>query len=225
VSRVILLSLFASFNPTLVAATTLMLLLDHPVKLMTGYLVGALITSVSLGLIIVFSLLDSSAVNTTRRTVNPAVDILFGVIALAGAELIHRGSHSRIVVRWRSHRRSRDKAQPRWQRELSKGSPRVTVIVGALLTLPGASYLLGLSHIHRLGYSTGVTVLVIVGFNLVMLWLLEVPLLCFVLAPERTPRAIEAVKVWLSRQGARILVRGLVVLGLLLIVKGTIGLL
>lgn len=31
-----------------------------------------------------------------------------------------------------------DKEPPRWQRELSKGSPRTTFLVGMLLTLLGA---------------------------------------------------------------------------------------
>ena len=44
-SDVILLSLTASLNPTLVAATTVMLLLDRPVRLMGGYLVGAYLTT------------------------------------------------------------------------------------------------------------------------------------------------------------------------------------
>jgi hypothetical protein len=55
---VILLSLTASLNPTLVAATSVMLLLESPAKLMAGYLVGALMTSITLGLVIVFSLSD-----------------------------------------------------------------------------------------------------------------------------------------------------------------------
>jgi hypothetical protein len=41
-----------------------------------------------------------------------------------------------------------DKGPPRWQRELSKGSPRTTFAIGALLTLPGASYLAGLDQIQ-----------------------------------------------------------------------------
>ena len=57
-------------------------------------------------------------------------------------------------------------------------------MVGALLTLPGASYLAGLDQIHKLKYSTTATVLLVVGFNLVMLWLLEVPLAGFVVAPD-----------------------------------------
>ena len=61
-----------------------------------------------------------------------------------------------------------------------------------LLTLPGASYLAGLDDIAKLNYSTTVTVLMVIGFNLVMLWLLEVPLISFLIAPEWTPRAIAA---------------------------------
>jgi hypothetical protein len=53
--QVILLSLTASLNPTLVAATTVMLLLPSPSRLMLGYLLGAHVTSITLGLVIVFS--------------------------------------------------------------------------------------------------------------------------------------------------------------------------
>ena len=74
--QVILLSLAASLNPTLVAATTVMLLLQKPAKLMADYLVGALMTSITLGLVIVFSLSDSSTANTTKTTLNPAVELL-----------------------------------------------------------------------------------------------------------------------------------------------------
>ena len=91
--QVILLSLTASLNPTLVAATTVMLLLDRPAKLMLGYLVGACLTSITLGLVIVFSLSNSSATNTTQNTLSPAVDIGLGAIALAAAfVLLHRAA-------------------------------------------------------------------------------------------------------------------------------------
>ncbi len=54
--KVVALSFLAAVNPTLVAATTVMLLLPHPSKLMLGYYLGAMLTSISLGLLIVFSL-------------------------------------------------------------------------------------------------------------------------------------------------------------------------
>ena len=69
VGTVILLSLTASFNPTLVTVTTLMLLLPSPAKLMAGYLLGALMTSITVGLVIVFSLSNSAVKNTTEKDV------------------------------------------------------------------------------------------------------------------------------------------------------------
>jgi hypothetical protein len=224
--QVILLSLAASFNPTLVAATTVMLLLDKPSRLMLGYLAGAYMTSITLGLVIVFSLSNSSTTNTTQSTLSPAVDIALGALALAVAFVLHTGRDERLRERRRARKAAKPaKGPPRWQRELSKGSARTTFIVGALLTLPGASYLAGLDEIHKLEYSTTATVLVVVGFNLVMLWLLEVPLASFLVAPDWTPGAIERAKGWVSRHAHMFAVRGLTALGVLLIIKGLIGLL
>ena len=137
-SQVILLSLTASLNPTLVAATTVMLLLDKPAKLMLGYLLGAYMTSIALGLVIVFSLSSSSATSTTENTLSPAVDIALGAVALAVSFVLYTGRQERIRERRRARKAAKpDKGPPRWQRELSKGSPRTTFVVGALLTLPG----------------------------------------------------------------------------------------
>jgi hypothetical protein len=224
-SQVILLSLTASLNPTLVAATTVMLLLDKPAKLMLGYLLGAYMTSITLGLVIVFSLSGSSASNTTENTVSPAVDIGLGAVALAVSFVLYTGRHERLRERRRERKAAKpDKGPPRWQRELSRGSARTTFVVGALLTLPGASYLAGLDEIHKLKYSTTVTVLIVVGFNLVMLWLLEVPLASFVVAPDWTPRAIDRAKLWVSRHAHVFAVRGFAAVGALLVIKGIVGL-
>jgi Sap, sulfolipid-1-addressing protein len=133
--QVVLLSLTASLNPTLVAATTVMLLLDKPSRLMLGYLLGAYMTSITLGLVIVFSLSDSSASNTTENTISPAVDIALGGIALAAAFVLYTGRYERRRETKRARKAEKpDKGPPRWQRELSKGSARTTFIVGALLT-------------------------------------------------------------------------------------------
>jgi len=225
VGQVVLLSLTASLNPTLVAATTVMLLLDRPARLMMGYLLGAYMTSITVGLVIVFSLSNSSTTNTTENVLSPAVDIALGLLLLVLAWVLWSGRGERFSERRRERKAEKpDKGPPRWQRELSKGSARTTFVVGALLTLPGASYLAGLDEIHKLKYSTAVTVLLVVGFNLVMLWLLEVPLASFVVAPDWTPRAIERAKLWVSRHAHVFAVRGSAAIGVLLVLKGIIGL-
>jgi Sap, sulfolipid-1-addressing protein len=222
---VILLSLTASLNPTLVAATTVMLLLEKPAKLMMGYLAGAYITSITLGIIIVFSLSDSATTNTTENTISPAVDIGLGSVCLAIAFVLYTGRVERIRQKRAEKKAAKpDTGPPRWQRELSKGSPRVTFAVGAALTLPGASYLAGLTSIHKLHYSTAETVLLVIGFNLVMMWLLEVPLIGFLVAPEATPKAVARSKAWVSRHAHTFAVRGFAAVGVLLVIKGVIGL-
>ena len=223
--QVILLSLTASLNPTLVAATTVMLLLDKPAKLMLGYLLGAYVTSITLGLVIVFSLSNSSTTKTTENTLSPATDIAIGLLALIGAWAVWSGRQERLRERRHARKAAKpDKGPPRWQRELSKGSPRLTFVIGMVLTLPGASYLAGLDQIHKLHYSTTVTVLLVIGFNLVMLWLLEVPLVSFLIAPEWTPRAIQRAKLWVSEHSHMFAVRGLMLFGALMIIKGVVGL-
>ena len=53
---VFFLAFLAALYPTLLAATTVMLVLPHPKRLLIGYLLGAAMTSVTLGLVIVFTL-------------------------------------------------------------------------------------------------------------------------------------------------------------------------
>ncbi len=67
--------------------------------------------------------------------------------------------------------------------------------------------------------------LIVIGFNVVMLWLLEVPLASFLIAPEWTPRAIDRAKAWVSRHTHVFAVRGFATVGALLVIKGLIGLL
>jgi Sap, sulfolipid-1-addressing protein len=202
-----------------------MMLLPNPVRLMLGYLLGALLTSITLGLLIISALEGSSTVATTKNTLSPAATIALGCIALVGALVL--GTDRRL-----GRRRGRDtreakkkeKGPPRWQKALGRGSARVTFVVGAMLTLPGASYLAGLSRIDKQNYSTPETVLAVIGFNLIMLALLEVPLICFVIAPNWTPRAIDRAKAWIGRHTRRFAVTLLTVVGALLVLKGMLEL-
>ena len=105
--RVFLFAFTAMLNPTLLAATTVMLLLPSPKKLMLGYLLGALLTSITLGLVIVFSLQDSGAVDTAKRSVNPAVDLAVGALLVILAVVLSRGNLERKQPK-------KGKGPPRW---------------------------------------------------------------------------------------------------------------
>lgn len=217
--RAVLLALLAALNPTLLAATTVMLLLNNPGRLMLGYLLGAMMTSVTLGLVIVFSLESSSVVSDTQNTVSPAVDVALGVIALVAARVL--APRHRSDGRWPP---AKEKAPPRWQTRLSRSSPRGAFVVGALLTLPGASYLAGLRQISELNYPSAATVLLVIAFNLVMLMLIELPLLGFAVAPEWTKREVTQAKRFVARHGRQVATYALAAIGVALVVKGIVAL-
>lgn len=217
---IVLLALGAALNPTLVAASTLMMLLPNAKRLMLGYLLGAMMTSITLGLVIIATLENSTSVRTTQKTLSPAATLALGVIALIGAFVLERGRDEAAAERRRA--RKQDKGPPRWQKALGRGSPRITFVVGALLTLPGASYLAGLSRIDKLNYSTPETVALVVAFNLIMLSLLEIPLLGFAIAPGWTVATIDRTKTSIGRNGRRFAVISLTVLGTLLVIKAVI---
>jgi hypothetical protein len=64
----------------------------------------------------------------------------------------------------------------------------------------------------------------VIGFNVVTVWLLEFPLVSFLIAPEWTPRAVEPATLWVSRHAHMFAIRGFALLGVLLIIKGIVGL-
>jgi hypothetical protein len=226
---ILLLAFSAALNPTLLAATTVMLLLPKPRNLMLGYLLGAMMTSVSLGLVIVFSLEESGAVKATQNTFSPAADVVLGAIFLIVARALSAERDAILRERRKRHRAAKGKVQrekeaPRWQQALSRGTPRTTFVIGALLTLPGASYLVALTRLAKDDLGTPESVLVVVGFNLIMLALLELPLLSYLLQPDATPGRVERFKASLHRDGRRIAIRIATVAGMLLIVRGVVTL-
>ena len=120
--EVVLLSLTSAFNPTLIAVTTVMLLLPHPGRLMLGYWLGAMIMSITLGLLIVFSLHGSGTVSTTKKTLSPLADIVLGGLTLVLA-LALANDRDKLLTERRAKRRE-GKKPPRWQREPKAGQPR-----------------------------------------------------------------------------------------------------
>jgi Sap-like sulfolipid-1-addressing protein len=222
VKEIFALSLTAALNPTLLAATTLMLVLPSPKRLLLGYLAGALMTSITLGCVIVFAVGgQSSGTSTAKHTLNPILDITLGVLILIVTFVVATGRDQRRRARSARKKAAKaDKAPPKWQQALSGGSARTTFVVGALLTLPGLSYLAGLGDIAKQDLATVPTVLLIVAFNLVMLMLLEIPLIGYTVAPEKTAATIERVRAWLARDGGRIALVAATLVGLALIGRG-----
>ncbi len=229
---IFLLSLVSAANASLLAAVTVMLFLPSPKRLLLGYLVGALLTSLTIGFVVVFAIHDSSATSTTENTVSPAIDIALGLILLLVAFVL-RGGHDQRVKERRKARQLRkrggeepeEKGPSKVEQLLGRGSARVTFALGVVLTLPGVSYLAALRDVQELGYGAVGEILVIIGFNLMLLILLEVPLIGYFVAPERTVIEVQRFRAWLTRSGRQIAVVGAAGLGVFLLGRAVIELL
>jgi hypothetical protein len=224
---IFLLSLVSAANATLLAAVTVMLFLPSPKRLLLGYLAGALLTSLTIGFLIVFVVHDASATSAARNTVSPSIDIAFGAILLLVAYVLSGGHDQRLKERRKRKKdgegEEAEKGPSRVEQLLGRGSARVTFALGVVLTLPGVSYLAALRDLQKLGYGTVGEILVIIGFNVMLLILLEVPLAGYFVAPERTVIEVQRFRAWLTRSGRRMAIYGAAVLGVLLIVRGVIG--
>lgn len=226
-NRVLLFSLGAALNPTLFAATSVMLVLPSPRRLLLGYMLGAMMTSITVGLLIVFSLDgSSSATSTAKRTINPVFDIVLGGLILVIAIVVATGRDTRRRERSERKRAAKvDKAPPKWKRALSGGTARTTFVIGALLTFPGVSYLAALNATAKQDLTDVASVLTVLGINAIMLTLLELPLIGYTLSPEKAAATVERFTSWLSREGGKIALVIVVIIAIALVGRGIDGLL
>jgi Sap, sulfolipid-1-addressing protein len=230
---IFLLGLLSMFNPSLLAAVTVMLLLPSPKRLMAGYLLGAYMTSITLGLVIVFTLQGSGTESTSKHTISPVEDIVVGLLAVTIAFVLRTGRDQPLQERRREKKDAKLKAKEAAGkpteslplRMLGKGDPRVTFVVGAVLSFPGVSYLTALDKMHHLNPGTVPTVLLVIGFCLMQQILLEIPLLGYLFAPDRTQDTITRFKASIARKGRPAAVIGAGVIGVILIARGLITLL
>ncbi|HEX3243169.1 MAG TPA: GAP family protein [Solirubrobacterales bacterium] len=229
VLEIFLLALFAACYPTLLVAVTVMLFLPNPKRLMLGYLLGAYTVGIGLGLVIVYTLQDSGFEHASHRTVSPGQDIAIGVVLLIVATVLRGGYDERLAERRR--RRKEEKRDPSeapepWaQRMLGRGSARITYAVGVALSFPGVAYLTALNRISSLEAAVAPTVALVVAICVIQQLLLELPLLGYVFAPDRTQDRVQRFRAWLTRNGRRGAMYGAGILGAILIARGVIELL
>lgn len=105
----------------------------------------------------VFSLSSSSATSTAKQTLSPIGDIVVGLLVAAIAYVLVTGRDQPF----RKRRRVKKDAKLKARREageaieslalrmLGKGEPKVTFVVGAVLSFPGVSFLAELHDIHK----------------------------------------------------------------------------
>jgi hypothetical protein len=210
VFSIFLLSLLAMFNPTLLAAVTVMMLLPQPKKLIVGFLLGAYLSAIGLGLAIVYTLHGDSGVESSKSTLSPLEDIVFGVILLIVGWVLLSGRAAKARERRKERHDAKhageEKKQSFPERILGRGSARLSFVA--------------LDKIAKLGWPAPSKAIAVIIFVIIEMLLLEVPLVGFWLAPEKTEAAIVKFRAWISTNAARAGGHVCLVLGALLIIRG-----
>src|SRR5262249_7688661 len=89
-AEILLLALASMVWPALLAVVLVALVSPRPVRLLSFFLAVSLLTTVVIGVVIVFALRDSSLLTDSRRTFGPAVDLAAGAAALLLAVVLGR---------------------------------------------------------------------------------------------------------------------------------------
>ena len=96
-------------------------------------------------------------------------------------------------------------------------------LAALVINVPGAAYLIALKDIAAGSYGTAEQVLLVLGFNLVMFVLAEVPLVGLWVAPERTNELVQRMNAWMTGHGREIAVGVCLFFGAFLIVRGLLS--
>lgn len=146
---------------------------------------------------------------STSSTPDGSVSIIVGLVGLLFSWLLvsHRGRA--VIDSWRSrhprHHKPEEYEGPSWvERRLDRATIRIAFLVGAGINLPGPFYLLALGDIATGGYGSTEQLALILLFNAIMFLLLEVPLVGYLLDPEKTAAAVASFGTWLNANGLRI---------------------
>jgi hypothetical protein len=216
--EIVLLAFASMFWPTLITIVVLALRVPQPVRILAWFLFGGLLTTITIGLLLVFTLQDSSFVSGSSRSANPTLNILGGVLALAGAFYL-----SRRPAHHRAEPADGEKKQSGLtQRAVERGG-LVAFTAGIVLNIvPGAFPFVALKDIAQLDASNATKAVSVVVFYVIMFAFAEVPIVAYLFAPERTTARVNDFNDWLGRNTTRVAISVLVVVGIYLTVRGLI---
>ena len=216
--EILLLAVASAFWPTLILVVVVALRLEHPIRILVFFVAGALLTTISIGVTIVFTLGGTTLASGSNHSVDAAAYLVVGLLSLLAAGAL-----------WRIGGRPRKPKPPRTkpsfaERSVERGAP-VEFAAGIVLNIiPGTFPFIALLDIARLDVSNAAKVATVVVFYVIMLAFAEVPIVAYLVAPERTIEATNAFNAWLSRNGRRVAAGVLAAVGLYLVVRGLVKL-
>jgi hypothetical protein len=215
-----------SLEPFRIGMTVLMINRPRPLLQLLVFLTGGFAMGITVGVIVLFVL--RPALGSAHFTL-PRVQIVVGLVLLANAALVASGLIGRLRAKRacgtveRAERESGPLATR--TRQLVNGSSLWTAGVAGLgIALPSVDYLAVLALIVASGAAAATQAGALLLFNVVAFGFVEIPLLAYLVAPDRTRATLSALQDWLRARRRRAVGVLLAVVGCVLLVAGLAGL-
>jgi hypothetical protein len=207
---VLVMAIAVSLEPFRIGMTVLMLNRPRPTLQLLAFLTGGFVMAATVGLVVLF-LFRPALLGSAHFTL-PNVQLVIGVLALVMAALLAMGVTPAPKF-------------PTQARRLASGpSLWVAGTAGLGIALPSVDYLAVLAVIVASGTAATTQVGALLMFNVVAFALVELPLVAYLVAPDRTRARMAALNDWIRSRRRREVAALLGCVGVILIVAGIAGL-
>lgn len=207
-----------SLEPFRIGMTLLMLNRPRPVLHLLVFLAGGFAMSVTVGMIALFLLRPAAA---SAHFTLPRVQIAVGLLLLVNAAAVAAGLVGKAVDL--SGGRF-DPLAARARLLLEARSVWAAGVAGLGIALPSVDYLAMLALIAASGRPAEAQIGALLVFSVVAFALVELPLVAFLVAPDRTRATLVALQDQLRTRGRRAVATLFAVVGALLLAVGVAGL-
>lgn len=212
---ILVMAVAISLEPFRIGLTVLMLNRPQPVLQLLAFLCGGFVMGTSVGVAVLFVL--RPVLSSSTHFTLPNVQIVIGAMALLAAAFLAATTQSR------PHAGSGRLATA--ARRLTNGrSLWVAGVAGLGIALPSVDYLAALAVIMASGAAAATQVGALLTFNAVAFTLVEVPLLAYVVAPDRTRALMAVLHNWIRARRRLEVAAILSVVGCFLLAVGIAGL-
>ena len=221
------LAFFAALNPKLLAIDLLLIENRRPRMMFLCVLLGGVTVGLAIGLLDV--LVWHVDAISSQKTVSAGVDLGLGLFLLAVGALVATG---RLHGRRKAPVPARDGPPDKPQKEKDGWAARVlaeprfglAMLIGALVGIPGASYLTALHNLVTGKSSTATQVIAVVVFVVIDFLLIIIPFAFLELRPEATKARLKNTQDWLLSHARQLMAYTALILGAYLAISGLVRL-
>ena len=210
------LAVVAAFYPPAILIVALYLASVRPGRTTALFVIGGAVIVTVVGAAVLLAIRDAGLSLHSQHQTRYGLRLVLGVVALVAAVLIYRRKP-----------RQRDPAKPKKRSLIDRLSaeprPKTAFIAGILMFGPSMTFIAAVQVVATAKASVAATVgamAMIIVITLAFAW---IPLLAYLIAPDRTVARLRGFEGWLRRHGKHVLVGSVGLIGILLVAEGIAG--